>query len=231
MLKRLASRLPFPVRQSLRAWKYRLQAAFGRFRSDEPEFQQLADWVRAGDWVLDVGANVGQYTLRLSEIVGEEGRVIAFEPIAETFEILASMARRARYRNITMFNSAVSERAGAVRFGVPVGAAGLPNYFQARVRSEGDRIVLGCALDELPLPERIALIKIDVEEHEVSVIRGMRKLMERDHPILIIEAHEGIYREFLAAHGYRMLPRAPGSSNLVFLPRAGREPAPLDGHS
>jgi FkbM family methyltransferase len=217
LLRRLAARLPFPVRQSLRTWKYRLQARLGRFRSDEPEFQQLADWVHRGDWVLDVGANVGQYTLRLSELVGEEGRVIAFEPIAETFEILAAMARRGRYRNITLFNIAVSARAGVLQFGIPDGASGLPNYFQARV-GLGDRAVLCCALDELPVSQRIALVKIDVEEHEVSVIRGMLRLIERDRPILIIEGHEGIYPEFLVGYGYRMLPKSSASSNLVFLP-------------
>ena len=151
----------------MRAWKYRLQVATRRFRSDEPEFRQLADWVHPWDSVLDVGANVGQYKLRLSELAGEEGRVIAFEPIIETFEILAAMARRARYRNITLFNIAVSERAGVLRFGVRI-----PNYFQARV-GLGDRAVLCCALDELPVSHRIALVKIDVEEHEVSVIRGI----------------------------------------------------------
>jgi FkbM family methyltransferase len=217
LLRSLASPLPFSIRQGLRAWKYRFQAATGRLGSDEPEFQRLPEWVHESDWVLDVGANVGQYTLRLAELVGAAGRVIAFEPIAETFEILAGMARRARYRNITMFNIAVSERAGVLRFGVPDGAAGLPNYFQARVRLEGDRTVLCCALDELPFPHRIALVKIDVEEHEVSVIRGMRGLIERDHPILIVEGHEGIYPEFLAGFGYRMLPKSTGSSNLVFL--------------
>ncbi len=217
LLKRLASRLPFPARQTLRAWKYGLQAASGRFRSDEPEFHQLGDWVRMGDWVLDIGANVGQYTLRLSELVGREGRVIAFEPILETAEILATMARRARYRNVTLFNVAVSERAGLLRFLVPGGAAGLPNYFQARVSRDGDRTIPCLALDELPFPHRIALVKIDVEEHEVPVIRGMRNLIERDHPILIIEGHEGIYPEFLAGYGYVMQPKTSGSCNLVFL--------------
>jgi FkbM family methyltransferase len=217
-LKRLASRLPFPARQTLRGWKYRLQAASGRFRSDEPEFHQLAGLVQTGDWALDVGANVGQYTLRLSELVGRDGRVIAFEPIVETAEILAAMARRARYRNITLFNIAVSERAGLLRFGVPGGPAGLPNYFQARVSGDGDRSIPCFALDELPFPHRIALVKVDVEEHEVSVIRGMRNLIEHDHPILIIEGHEGIYPELLAGYGYRMQPKASGSCNLVFLP-------------
>jgi FkbM family methyltransferase len=217
LLRRFASCLPLSVRQSLRAWKYRLQARFGRFRSEEPEFLQLPEWVHDGDWVLDIGANVGQYTLRFSELVGESGRVIAIEPIVETAEILAAMIRRARYRNISALNIAVSERAGVVRFGVPRGAAGLPNYFQARIGLEGDRMVPCFALDELPFPHRIAVVKIDVEEHEVAVIRGMLRLIERDRPVLIIEGHEGIYPEFLAGFGYRMLERSPGSSNLVFL--------------
>jgi|HubBroStandDraft_2_1064218.scaffolds.fasta_scaffold555593_1 FkbM family methyltransferase len=220
MLRRLASYLPFPIRQSLRSWKYRLQHVSSRFRPDEPEFDQLPNWVHPGDWVLDIGANVGQYTLRFSELVGQQGRVFAFEPITETAEILAAMATRARNRNISILNIAVSERAGEVSFRVPSGAAGLPNYFQARVSGEGDRKVPCFALDDLPFPNRIVLVKIDVEEHEVQVIRGMRNLIERDHPILIIEGHEGIYPEFLAAHGYRMLPKAAGSPNLVFVPRS-----------
>lgn len=218
LLRRLASRLPFPVRQGLRVWKYRMQAVFGRFRSDEPEFQRLREWVHLGDWVLDVGANVGQYTLRFSELVGAQGRVIAFEPIPETYAILSGMARRARYRNIVKFKIAVSQRSGMLSFRVPDGASGLPNYFQARASIEGDRAVQCIALDDLDFRHRIALVKIDVEEHEVLVIRGMKKLIERDRPILIIEGHEGIYPEFLAEYGYRMLERAQGSSNLVLLP-------------
>jgi FkbM family methyltransferase len=132
----------------LRAWEYWLQAASGRFRSDEPKFHQLPDLVQMGDWVLDVGANVGQYTLRLSELVGGEGRVIAFEPIVETAGTLAAMARRARYRDITLFNIAVSERAGLLRFRVPSSATGLPNYVQARVSRDGDRTIPCFALDD-----------------------------------------------------------------------------------
>ena len=44
------------------------------------------------DWIVDVGANVGHYTKRLSELVGPKGRVIAFEPILETFSILSESA-------------------------------------------------------------------------------------------------------------------------------------------
>lgn len=222
LLKRLAAHLPFVLRQRLRAAKYRMELAAGRFRSDEPEFQRLAELVGPGDWVLDIGANVGQYTLRFSELVGPEGRVVAFEPIAETLEILAGMARRARHRNITVLNVAVSDRACELRLRVPANRDGLPDYFQSRVSPEGDQPALAVALDDLNFPHRIALVKIDVEQHEVSVIRGMLKLIERDRPILIIEGHEGIYPEFLQAFGYEFLPKAAGSANLVFRFTVGR---------
>jgi len=223
LFKRLASHLPFAARQRLRAAKYRLEFAAGRFQSDEPEFQRLSELVHPGDWVLDVGANVGQYTLRFSELVGPHGRVIAFEPIADTLEILAAMARRAPHRNITLLNVAVSERAGELRLRVPPNLDGLPNYFQSRVSLDGDQPALAVALDDLNFPRRIALVKIDVEQHEVSVIRGMLKLIGRDRPILIVEGHEGIYPEFLQAFGYQFLPKAAGSPNLVFLPQGAAQ--------
>jgi len=221
LLKRLASHLPLAARQGLRAAKYRIELAAGRFRSDEPEFARLPELVRPGDWVLDIGANVGQYTLRFSELVGRDGRVIAFEPVAETFEILAAMARRARHRNITLLNVAVSERAGEVRLRVPANQDGLPDYFQSCVSPDGGQTALAAALDDYQFPHAIALVKIDVERHEVAVIRGMRKLIERDRPALIIEGHEGIYPEFLQAYGYRFLPKAEGSPNLVFVRDSG----------
>jgi len=220
LLKRLASHLPSGARQRLRAAKYRMELAAGRFRSDEPEFARLAEWVRPGDWVLDVGANVGQYTLRFSELVGPEGRVIAFEPIAETFEILAAMARRARHGNVTLLNTAVSEHGGEVRLRVPPNRDGLPDYFQSHVTAEGGQAALAVALDDFDFARPIALVKIDVERHEVPVIRGMRRLIERDRPTLIVEGHEGIYREFLEVYGYRFLAKAEGSANLVFVREA-----------
>ena len=218
LLRRLASHLPSGPRQVLRAAKHRMEFAAGRFRADEPEFDRLPEWVCAGDWVLDVGANVGHYTLRFSDLVGPEGRVIAFEPVPESVEILSGMARRAPYRNITILNVAASDHAGEVRLDVPLNRDGLPDYFQASVSVNGGQTAMAVALDELSFARPIALVKIDVERHEVAVIRGMRNLIERDRPILIIEGHEGIYPEFLKCYGYRFLPKAAGSANLVFLP-------------
>jgi ubiquinone/menaquinone biosynthesis C-methylase UbiE len=92
-LKKLAARLPLRWQQELKRRYFANQIRKHSFRAPEPEFEMLSPMVSAGDWVLDVGANIGQYTLRLSELVGESGRVISFEPVPETFELLAAMRR------------------------------------------------------------------------------------------------------------------------------------------
>jgi len=218
LLKRAASLLPWSMRQALRAVKYRSEYASGRFRSPEPEYDELPKWIQPGDWILDLGANVGHYTLRMSELTRAEGRVIAFEPVIETAELLIALARRARYPNITVFQAAVSDRAGTLNFHVPASADGLPNYFQARVADSGGRTAICLAIDDLHLPRRISLVKIDVEQHEVAVLHGMRHLLARDRPVVIVEAHEGVFGEFFREHGYQMRPKTAGSPNLVFLP-------------
>src|SRR5580698_10220999 len=101
LLKRVASRFPVGLQQELKRVKFRRDIRNGTFRTDEPEFNRLREWVRVGDWVVDIGANVGHYTLELSSLVGRTGRVFAFEPIPETFELLAAHAARCENQNVT----------------------------------------------------------------------------------------------------------------------------------
>ena len=65
-----------------------------RFVSDEPEFAVLDQYVRPGDWVVDVGVKIGHYTKRLSDLVGLNRRVLAFEAMPVTFSILAANVQR-----------------------------------------------------------------------------------------------------------------------------------------
>jgi FkbM family methyltransferase len=144
LLQRLASHLPLSTRQMLRIARYRIDFARGRFLSDEPEYQRLAELVHPADWVLDIGAN--------ADLVGAQGRVIAFEPILETVGILAAMSRRASHRNITILNVAVSDCAGLPHFQVPSSPDSLPDYSQSRVTNGDGAAVLAMALDDLAFP-------------------------------------------------------------------------------
>lgn len=115
---------------------YGWQIRRGRFASDEADFHMLGRLVKAGETVLDIGANVGRYTLRLSELVGLGGRVFAFEPVGETFEILAANARRAAYENVTLVNVAVSSHPHTARLVLPTDEAGFAAHYFARVADE-----------------------------------------------------------------------------------------------
>ena len=90
LMKSIAARLPKKLQQSMKRRYFALQIRRGLFRTEEPEFNLASEILREGDWVLDVGANIGHYTVRFSELVGDKGRVIAFEPVPDTFEILSS---------------------------------------------------------------------------------------------------------------------------------------------
>ena len=87
--KSAAAKLPTRWQRELRRVHFSRQIARGKFRSEEPEYFLLSSLLKKGEWAIDIGANVGHYTARFSELVGPEGRVIAFEPVPETFAILA----------------------------------------------------------------------------------------------------------------------------------------------
>jgi FkbM family methyltransferase len=76
--------------------------------------------VKPGDWVLDVRANVGHYSHRLSDLVGPAGRIFAFEPVRETFELLTANVARFAHANVTLLNVTASDTARTVGMTAPV---------------------------------------------------------------------------------------------------------------
>lgn len=216
LLKRLSSRLPLGAQQKLKRWHFAHQLRTGRFTTSEPEYKRLDDWVRPGDWVIDVGANVGHYAVRLSKLVGPAGRVMAFEPVPETFEILASLISAAAGRNVSLFNVAASAASGVAGVALPRFTSGLTNYYMANLTPEGGEFnVLTIPLDSLMPPKPVSLVKIDVEGHELQALEGMQALLRRDRPRLIVEGRSGDVASFLTALGYRFV-ELEGSPNRVF---------------
>ncbi|MBI4335794.1 MAG: FkbM family methyltransferase [Candidatus Omnitrophica bacterium] len=187
------------------------------FRSSEREFDRLDEWVRSGDWVLDIGANVGHYSLRLSNIVGPAGRVIIFEPVPQTFELLSANMARSPYHNITLLNVAVSEAAGLVGMDIPKWAGtGLDNCYEARMTQGGAELyVLRVTVDSLNIPNRVKLAKIDVEGNEISALKGMKNLIRRDYPVLIVEGRSDEVASYLKSFGYSF-EENEGSPNRIF---------------
>ena len=215
MIKRIAALLPEPALQTLRRWWYRFHINRGRFFTDEPEFGRLHEWIHPGDWVIDVGANVGIFTRRMSELVGPTGRVIAFEPIPSTFELLAS--NTADLGNVTLLQAAAVSDNRVVHMAVPSFESGLRNHYQARIDSGGELSVVGLTLADLNVPAP-TLVKVDAEGHDLDVLVGL--LRRHSVPVVIVEDDSDETTDFLSRRGYEA-ERVPGSPNTIW--RSSRE--------
>jgi len=156
--------------------------------------------VSAGDLVLDVGANIGNHTLYLAAIA--DCKVTSFEPNASLIEAL---------RRSVEINQ-LSERVTLMPFGV--GHMAGQGHFSAIMEEnlggqsidigEGDiRIV---ALDELEFPDRVKVVKIDVEGMELPVLEGAARLIGKDRPLIYVECMNADHYKTISAwmerHGY-----------------------------
>lgn len=220
LLKRSVARLPALWQDDLKRLHFRLQIRMGRFRTDEPEYALLPTLLAPGDWALDVGANIGHYTARMSQLTGASGRIIAFEPIPATFALLAGNVRLLQCENVTLLNVAASSSAGQLVMVLPRFDTGLTNYYEAEVvaspRVGAEKVdVLGVAIDSLGFDGKIRLVKVDAEGHEPSVVQGMLQLLRRDRPHLIIEGRAPTIEATLREFGYSPEYLA-GSPNTLF---------------
>ena len=215
-IKQLVSRLPDRYQQELKKHYYARQIRNGKFFADEKEYFMLDSFISSGDWVLDIGANIGHYTAKFSEIVGEEGRVIAFEPVPLSFELLVANSKHFHYKNVTLLNLGASDLPKIVNMEIPTFETGLKNYFEANITNKKTDITAMCIpIDNFSIPQKIKLVKIDTEGHELSVLRGMNKLLLRDCPTLIIEASSLSLIDYLKKIGY-LMHRLGDSPNYIF---------------
>lgn len=155
--------------------------------SYEAEKQLLmARLIKSGSVVLDIGANVGFYTLLASSLVGNEGSVFAFEPLPSNIDYLERHLKMNAVHNVTLIRAAVSDRSGMASF-----QAGGSNS-TGRLDEKGAIPVEMVSLDELffkgvfPLPD---YLKIDVEGAELSVLNGARHLLGKSCPMIFLATH------------------------------------------
>lgn len=145
-----------------------------------------------GNVAVDIGAHYGAYALRLAK---NFRHVYAFEPDPDTFQLLRENIRDNKIQNITAERKAVSDSSGMKTFRTSskfLTAGTLESSHYDWLGHDGAFEVEAVSLDEYF--ERgigkIDFVKIDVENHELSVLNGMTKMVKKHHPIMSVEIHK-----------------------------------------
>jgi len=154
----------------------------------------LASVLKAGDVFLDVGANVGYYSLLAAEIVGTTGQVHAFEPIEQNTRILETNAIRNGLRNIVVNRLAVTDGSALtitifLRRGVANSgwASVIPSVTRENIPLVVPTMSLDAYVAERGLSQ-VHLIKMDIEGAEAMAIKGANYLLSRpDAPAILME--------------------------------------------
>lgn len=162
----------------------------------EPYVTAMFDeWLKPGDCVLDVGANIGIFTMHAAHRVGSAGRVIAVEPIEANRQLIYAAQRLNDFAQIEVIAAAASDRRELIelRTHLTTSNSATPAAAGPRLRSPiGGRTVLAptVVLDEvLAGLSRLDLVKIDIEGMEPRAVRGLRATLARLRPALITEFH------------------------------------------
>src|SRR5262249_41087030 len=132
--------------------------------------------LRPGDTFLDIGANIGYFTLLASRRVGKAGLVFAFEPVPQTRENLLRNVRLNCATNVVVREEAVADSTGEDSFFLgPPDHSGISSL-RSLLNASGVLKIRKTRLDDLlPPGTRVDLIKIDIEGAEYHALRGMRE--------------------------------------------------------
>lgn len=167
----------------------------------EPELRQLTSLVPAGGTAVDVGAWYGPWTARL---LRRADQVVAFEPNPH----LASLLRD-RFPAARVIAAAASRQAGEATLAVPGAGRGGSATASIELVPPGAPVITvpTMAIDDLGLRD-VRFVKLDVEGHELSALRGAERTVRRDRPVLLVELeqrHQPIEPAvaLLAGWGYR----------------------------
>ena len=220
---------------------------------DYQDIYFLKNYIRPGDYVADIGAHLGYFTLELSRLVGDGGKVFAIEPVSKFHQVLQEQVWKRNLRNVELLQVALGGDNDFVEMGIPK-VNNMKKFAYARIKKShtgyeyvetekvknesGDKLFFS-------LP-RLDFVKCDVEGLEIPVFNAMMKTIAYHKPILLCElADKGERRkllDMLSPFGYKMFlledkkfeninaqsPKSGVSHNHYFIPdsRMGRTKRP-----
>lgn len=156
------------------------------------EISVMRRFLSPGDVFLDIGANFGLYSMIASEIIGDKGQVFAFEANPHTYKFLRQSAMANRLIWLPQYhweNLAVADRDGELEFAYDPEHLGAGHIRNPSDTSDTQTVikVRSVTIDNfLPSDVNPNFVKVDVESHELSVLKGMEETIRRSPDIRLL---------------------------------------------
>lgn len=165
-------------------------AAVGRHvagKAYEPEVESIfRDRLKDGMSVIDIGANIGYFTMLSRSLVGPKGRVFAIEPNVNNLRMIEASRRINGFVNLDVLGCAASDKTELMTL-----HSEFSNGSVASAREVSDlwttTIVPAVVLDDFVGNRQIDFIKVDVEGNELRALLGLEKTIERCRPFIVSE--------------------------------------------
>lgn len=168
---------------------------------DPEEMSILRDCIQDGDVFADVGANIGGYSIFAASYGAD---VYAFEPVPSTFELLKRNieANPGFAEKIHPIMKVISDSVGMVTFTIDSDTTN-------KVVSEDNIVINGSNVEKIPsvtldsIMEKVNILKIDVEGHEKSVLKGAERILSsKDLRLIILEDPDEEIKTLLMSYGF-----------------------------
>ncbi|MEW6077748.1 MAG: FkbM family methyltransferase [Thermodesulfobacteriota bacterium] len=147
-------------------------------------------FLKPGDVFLDIGANIGYYTVLAAAIAGNSGKVIAYEPDDENYRLLCENLCLNRALNVIPVQAAVSDRDGSGHlFLSPDNKGDHRLYDSGDGRGSREIPVIHAGRHLRSITDRVNFIKIDTQGSEYRILNGLKDIIleNRDHLTLMVE--------------------------------------------
>ncbi len=168
--------------------------AMGKKGGAWDELHALRPFIQPGDVCLDIGANLGYYTIPMAKYAGRTGKIIAVEPVHLFASIIRSNATLFGARNVEIFQFALGREDGTmVEMGTPV-VDGVFHHGYTKIKSPNDAQYEASYSVRMRHPmalfgemERLDFVKCDVEGYELNILLPMEPLFKRFFPAILVE--------------------------------------------
>lgn len=187
---------------------------FGEY--EKAELKMLEKFLMSDSVFIDIGANLGLYSLYASSLMGENGTVVCFEPFSTNYRLLKQNISLNSNLNIRAENMAIGETDGLINLYYDEKDRNLGMVSSDMTEYTHSEAVKAVSLDSYlngKSFEKIDFIKIDIEGHEYAALLGMKNTLARFHPTLLIEileedkpksnSNKKKIIDFLESFGYR----------------------------